>query len=80
VEELGEVLLVPVEGEIEVGVRGEVASEDPCLPCEDADAAQLELVVLGHDGVVVVVVEEHDVRAVLEAVATVTGLPATHYR
>lgn len=38
-EELGEVLLIPVKGEIEVGIGGEVAGEDSALPCEDADSS-----------------------------------------
>lgn len=38
---------------------------------EDANFSQLELVIFCHDGVVVVVVEEHDVWSMLEAVTAV---------
>lgn len=38
---------------------------------KDANFSELKLVIFGHDGVVVVVVEEHDVWPVLEAVAAV---------
>jgi hypothetical protein len=60
VEQLSKILLVPISQTVQVRVRSELAGQDATLRSKDLDPAQLELVLFGHDGVVVVVVEEHD--------------------
>lgn len=71
VEEFGEVLFIPVQDNVEMRVAGDMAGVEFAILCEDLDLAEFELEVLHHDGVVAVVLEEHDVAQVLEAVGFV---------
>ena len=54
--------------------RGDLAGEDAISICEDLYLGELKFVVLGVDGVVMVVVEEHYVVVVLKAVSPVAHL------
>lgn len=78
VEELGEVFLIPVQEKIEMGVRCDLGDKDSTSfslrivsSHKNTNFSQFELVIFGHDGVVVVVVEKHDMWSVFEAVVTV---------
>jgi hypothetical protein len=42
------------------------------------DFPKLKLIVFSHDGVIMVVVEEHDVAVVLKAVSLIIGLIGCH--
>lgn len=71
-KQFGEVLLVPVVDDIEMGRAGDGAVIDESSAGEYFEFAQLELESFDHDGVVAVVEEEQNVLvAVAEAVALV---------
>ena len=66
-----EVLLIPVKDDVEVGVAGDLAGVELSILRKDFDFAKLEFEVFHQDGVVAVVLEEHDVSLVLETVCLV---------
>ena len=70
-EEFREVLFVPLEHNVEVGVAGDDTGVDLVLRSVDAYFSKLEFDAFHHDGVVVVVVEEEDVALVLKGVLPV---------
>ncbi len=72
-KEFMEVLFVPIEYHIEVRVAGDLAGVELAILSEYLDFSELELEVLHHDGVVAVVLEEHDVALVFEAVGFVVA-------
>lgn len=57
-----------------MGIGSELTGEYSVIAGEYLDSSKFELVILGHDGVVVIVVEEHYVGLMLEAVRLVTAL------
>lgn len=80
VEQFGEVLFIPVEYEVEVGVAGELAGVEFVIAGEYLDLAEFEFEVFHHDGVVAVVVEEKDVAAMLETIGLIHCVLRLHPR
>lgn len=73
-KQLSEVLLVPVEYNVEVGVAGDETGIEFGVGGEDFDFAEFELEVFHEYWVVGVVLEEHDVIVVVEAVGFVWAI------
>ena len=70
-EEFREVLFVPIEDNVKVGVAGDDTRVDLALGSVDAYFSKFKFDALHHDGVVVVVVEEEDVALVFKRVLPV---------
>lgn len=73
-KQFGEVLFVPLEYDVEVGVAGDGAGVQLAIAAEDLDLSEFKLEIFHEYGVVGVVVEEHDVLVVLEAVGLVVAV------
>lgn len=78
VKKFGKVFFIPVQKKIEVRVWCDSTDEDPSSLSliivsthKDANFSKLKLVIFSHDGVVMIVVEKHDMSSVFEAVTTV---------